>query len=57
MKETIKLDIIDIVNDEGILEFEYDMDVIEVKFNGEKICSLDWNSNLKIAIKRMLELW
>lgn len=57
MKETIKLDIIDIVNDEGILEFEYDMDVIEVKFNGEKICLLDWNSNLKIAIKRMLELW
>lgn len=56
MKETIE---INVVTDKGEkpLEFVNDNDVIAVRFNGQFICEMDWNDNLRLAIKRMLEIW
>lgn len=59
MKESIKISVI--VGEDGddkYLEFSNDGEGwLTLSLGGKEICRLDWDSNLKLAVERMLEIW
>ena len=59
MEEIISIPVI--VGDDGDeknLQFVLiDSEWMNIRLDGKEICRLDWDSNLELAIKRMLEMW
>lgn len=43
-------------NKEGLLEFEYEDEIIVVKCDGKHICSLDYYSNFQPDVQQMLDI-
>lgn len=57
MIETIYTNVVTDINDEAILEIEYEDDVLTLKLDNKEICRMDWENNMLPLINRMKEMW
>ena len=56
MKESIKTEVI-IRDEEKELEILCENETIYINIEGKELCCLDWVSNFKPMLERMMELW
>jgi hypothetical protein len=56
MKETISIPVVT-TEDDMVLTFELEENIISLQLNGREICRADWENNMKNAVWRMLEMW
>lgn len=55
-KEAVSISVIS-GEDDAVLTFELEDNVISLQLNGREICRADWDNNMENVFCRMLDIW